>query len=113
MKNMALLAAAAIAITVTASAQAQPVDKFEHKGRGEWVQEYDDGYRSEKRERKPGEYKEEIKHGNDVAKFEEKADGSWKEEIKEGNCEIKRERTSRGERLEERRVGKEGERTSR
>ena len=102
MGNITLLATAAISAATIASAQAQPVDKFEHKGRGEWVREYDDGYRSVKRERKPGEYKEEIKHGNDVSKYEEKSDGSWKEEIKEDNCEIKRERTSSGEYKEER-----------
>ena len=102
MKITALLTAAALSLTALSAADAQPVDKFERKGHGEWVHEYKDGYREVKRERKPGEYKEEIKHGNDVAKYEEKADGSWKEEIKEGNCEIKRERTSSGEYKEER-----------
>jgi hypothetical protein len=102
MRHIALLAAAALFPATIGAAQAQPVDRFEHKGRGEWVREYDDGYRSVKRERKRDEYKEEVKYGNDVAKYEEKADGSWKEEIKEGDCEIKRERTSSGEYKEER-----------
>lgn len=85
-----------------ASAGAQPVEKYERKGHGEWVYEYKDGRREVKRERKAGEYKEEVKRGNGERKYEAKADGSWKEEIKRGNCVTKRERTSSGEYKEER-----------
>jgi len=104
MKTTHVLAALA-AFALPATALAQPYDKFERKGPGEYVHEYKDGWVEVKRERKPGEYKEELKRGDDVFKFERKRDGSWKEEIKDGSCEIKRERTSSGEYKEERKCG--------
>lgn len=101
-----LIVAVGLAVSLAAAAaHAQPVEKFDRKSHGEWVYEYKDGRSEVKRERKPGEYKEEIKYRDGVSKFERKADGSWKEEIKDGRCEIKRERTSSGEYKEERKCG--------
>lgn len=102
MKALHVIAGIAVSLTVAGAADAQGVEKFERKGCGEWVYEHKNGHREVKRERKPGEYKEEVKYRNGVAKYESKADGSWKEEIKDGDCEIKRERTSGGEYKEER-----------
>src|SRR3546814_13885088 len=102
MKALHVIAGIAVSLTVAGAADAQAVEKFERKGRGEWVYEYQNGHREVKRERKPGGYKEEIKYRNGVAKYESKTDGRWKEEIKDGDCEIKGERTRGGGNKEER-----------
>lgn len=103
MKRTHLAMALALPLSgIGAGVAAQPTEKYERKGRSEYVYEYKNGYREVKRERKRGEYKEEVKGRGSERKYEAKADGSWKQEIKRGNCVIKRERASNGEYKEER-----------